>query len=512
MKPYLVVIFCAVILFLSVWGLNGKIIPSELNMPKWTEMGPFGLSPERGRFALTYSLIEDKSFYFSVPLARFALPDVSYRNGKYVSMFAPGVSFFVLPGYLIGRLFSVPQVGTFLVISTFAILNSLLIYAIAVQIGTNKNAGIISGLLFLFATPAFAYSVTLYQHHISIFLILLSIYLLMKYKNKLWSWAVIWFLCALAVNVDYPNVVMMAPIGLIAFAKLFVIRKGLRKFKFTVRVSHILPMFSVILPLVFFIWFNLNSYGKIFQLSGTVGGVKAIDEQGNPSVPTYANPEGIEEYLNPEKQKKNAWKFFQTRGISNAFYLQFFSPDRGIIYFTPVILLGVVGAVILYCKKNRWLLLLLSVLSVNILLYSMWGDPWGGWAFGSRYLIPSYAILAIFIAVALTKFKKNKLFLGVFFALLVYSIAVNSLGALTTNRNPPQVEVLALEKLSGREEKYTYARNIDYLLAGNSKSFVFQAWAKKYISAKGYYLLVTLPIIAFSGVLLVKLYKEKNEV
>jgi phosphotransferase system glucose/maltose/N-acetylglucosamine-specific IIC component len=121
----------------------------------------------------------------------------------------------------------------------------------------------------------------------------------------------------------------------------------------------------------------------------------------------------------------------------------------------------------------------------------MWGDPWGGWAFGSRYMIPTYALLAIFIAIALTKYKKNFLFLLLFLTLFLFSAFVNTAGALSSSANPPKVEVLELEALSHMQQKYTFTRNLDFLrVTGKSKSFIFITYAQKHISAWYYFLAV----------------------
>ena len=200
---------------------------------------------------------------------------------------------------------------------------------------------------------------------------------------------------------------------------------------------------------------------------------------------------------------KSAIGFFQTRNVLFGFYIHFISPDRGIIRYTPVALLGVLGLVLALKRKVIIVPLLTAVACANILLYSMWGDPWGGWAFGSRYMIPSYAILSIFIALLLT-FWRKKYFLMPFFAIAAfYSIAVNTLGAITTSALPPQVEVLNLEKLSGLVQKYTYERNWDLLLTGDSKSFVYQAFLKNYISSFQFYMILTVSICALVTVLLV---------
>jgi hypothetical protein len=135
------------ILALSLRGIAGTPSSTDLNDSEWKEDGPFELSPERGRYALTYSLIEDKSFYFSVPLARFTTPDLGYKNGNYVSLFAPGVSYITAAGYYIGGLFGNAQIGTFAIISLFGMLNVRCWYIIN-KLGIHPFAAIIASLVF----------------------------------------------------------------------------------------------------------------------------------------------------------------------------------------------------------------------------------------------------------------------------------------------------------------------------------------------------------------------------
>lgn len=91
------VIFCVVILATSLRGIAGNPTENTLNKLQWSDNGPFELSPDRGRFALAFSLAEDHSFYFSLPIARFATPDLGFKDGHYVSLFAPAVSFIIIP-------------------------------------------------------------------------------------------------------------------------------------------------------------------------------------------------------------------------------------------------------------------------------------------------------------------------------------------------------------------------------------------------------------------------------
>lgn len=395
-------------------------------------------------------------------------------------------------------MFGFAQVGAFAIISMFALLNTILIRKIAIKLGANSLASTIAAMTFLFATPAFTYGVTLYQHHISTFLILLSIYILLTYRS-LWATAAIWFLFAASLPIDNPNLFLMAPIALAAAGRFFYTKKIKRSEYLGFRYKGIITFLAAILPLAFFMWFNQMSYGSPFQLGGTVASVKAIDVNGNPAAPKTVDAASAEKLLNPETQQKSAVRFFQTRNLVNGFYEHFISRDRGMLYFTPVIFFSLIGMYFLYKKNSSMTSLLLGIIGATVLLYSMWGDPYGGWAFGSRYLVPAYAIAAIFIAEALTSVRRKTLLILLFFILLSYSVAVNTLGAITSSRNPPKAEVLSLEKLSGHEEKYSYDRNYQFLKANQSKSFVWQTYLSSFITAETYYWILTGCIITVSG-------------
>jgi len=508
---FLLILFCSAILTFSLRGNVGNPTREQIGMSQWKDEGPFELSPERGRFALIYSIVEDKSLFFDTPIARFATPDLGYKNGKYVSLFAPGVSILLIPGYIIGKYLGAAQVGVFAIVSLFAILNVLFIRSIAIKLGANNIAATIASMIFLFATPAFPYAVTLYQHHISTFLILLCIFVLLKWKN-LAALSIVWFLIAASVSIDYPNAILMIPIAVFASIRMFFVNKKDNFIKINFRLIGIVTFITIIFPLIFFLWFNNASYGNPFQLSGTIKSIKGIDEKGNPlSIEALKKQQGPLFEEQDINRKKTATGFFKSRNLINGFYTHFVSPDRGIVFYTPVILIGFIGMVIMY-KKQKIMLVLIAIVFVNILLYSMWGDPWGGWAFGSRYLIPSYAILSIFIAFMITNFRKKLIILMGFYILLVYSISVNTLGAITSNKNPPKNEILALESISHVQEKYTYERNYDYLNSNRSKSFIFQTFVYKYLSAKSYYLIIVSVLVLTCGLLITYLHvKSKKE-
>jgi hypothetical protein len=397
-------------------------------------------------------------------------------------------------------------VGAFATIALFAILNMLLIRALAIRFGAKNLAATAGSILFAFASPAFAYGSTLYQHHISTFLILATLFIITKWKNWI-SLAIVWLLFAASIPVDYPNLVLMFPLALFATTRMIWLTKETKSIKLSINWVKLISVITVVIPLLFYIWFSQNSYGKPLQLSGTLKSVQSINSKGQPDksdlVINNPVPQPVKE-TGPEK-KKTAAGFFKTRNILNGLYLHFVSPDRGMVFFTPIMFLSIIGGFFLWKTKQKELALIAGVVGANVLLYSMWGDPWGGWAFGSRYLIPSYALLAILLGVAISKLRRNFFFLLLFLPLGIYSIAVNTLGAITSSTNPPQVEVLALETQSHRQEKYTIERNWDFLRLQGSKSFIYNTYGKQYLTSVQYYWLIVAAIsfvlVSFSATL-----------
>lgn len=500
MKNILIGLVCFVFLLVSLRGVDGNPEKLTLNDSSWKEDGPFELSPERGRFALTYSLVEDESFQFDLPVARFALPDLGYIDGKYVSLFAPGISFLAIPGYYLGKVFGISQVGTFAAISFFAVLNALLINSIVRKLGVKGNYSAIASLAFLFATPAFAYAVSLYQHHVSTFLLLAGVWVFMNFKNTASSW-IIWFLAALSIPVDYPNFFMMIPLMILAILRFFEVKEMRETYQIKFRFSKLLSISGVVLPFIFLAWVNFRSYDDPFRLAGTVTNVRSIDERGFPKEDKPTASTILDEFRSGERDSSTvALGFFDSRNISNGIFIHLFSPDRGVIFFAPFLLFAFFGAFGLYKKNPQALALLTGIGLANLFIYSMWGDPWGGWAFGSRYLIPLYAIASILLAIGLENIFRKKVLGMFFFIILIYSVFVNTLGAITTSTNPPKTEILQLEEQSGKEEKYTYERNWDYLNNKGTKSFVYNEFLKDYFTPAEFYVFVAVTLsIVFMG-------------
>ncbi|MFA6502055.1 MAG: hypothetical protein WCT85_04625, partial [Parachlamydiales bacterium] len=136
----------------------------------------FETSQEGSRFAMILSLINDKTLSID-KYAYMGTPDVGKTNGHYYSLFPPAISLMAIPLYLIGFQVGASQIFTFSLSTIFAILTMVLILKFAQKLGLNWQSSLFSALSFGFATNAWGYSVTLYAHLVSAFLILWAIYL-----------------------------------------------------------------------------------------------------------------------------------------------------------------------------------------------------------------------------------------------------------------------------------------------------------------------------------------------
>ena len=117
-----------------------------------------------------------------------------------------------------------------------------------------------------------------------------------------------------------------------------------------------------------------------------------------------------------------------------------------------------------------------------ILTYSMFDDPWGGWSFGPRYMIPAISILCVFISTSVDRFYRNFVFTLFVFLLLGYSIFVNSLGVFTTTAVPPKQEAENLVT----PIPYTYEYNKKIITSNKNSSLLYNLFLREKISSANY--------------------------
>lgn len=500
----LVIIFSLTALTFSIRGKEGNPVfyQNELD----TRVGgPFEASNSSGRYALTKSIIDDKSLFLSEDLARFSSPDVVEFDGKFISIFTPGLSFIGVPFYKIGEIFGIPQLSTYYVNIIFSVINILLIAIIVKRLNGNLIAGLLAGFTFAFATNAFAYALTFTQHSSSVTIVLSSLLLAMGgrtlIKNILFG-----ALFGIGILIDFPNAFFLVPIGLYILSQHFNKEKIGEKLKINIKIIFIVTLLGLIPFAGLFGWYNHETTGSYFKLGQSIGRSDAFKSNLAPHIAAKV-PENVAE---EEDSSSGLSLPFNTRKQLNGFYVLMISNERAWIYFSPVILLGVLGFWSLFKKEeNKGIIVVASgVISLDIVLYSMFGDPWGGWAFGPRYLIPAAAVLSIGVGELVSKYRKNLLFLVVFFSLFSYSIFINTVGVMTTNSIPPKVEA---ESLSSKIP-HTYDYNFQLLESNTSGSLFYSLYFSNSISAKTLTYYLSGILISVGALLYLLTFLEKTPV
>jgi 4-amino-4-deoxy-L-arabinose transferase-like glycosyltransferase len=380
---------------------------------------------EETRLLAAISIIEKNTFDINA-YANFT-GDRILVNGKYYSDKAPGISLFLSPIYFIFKISFKDQFGnnkyvlvpqpqfnttvyfiegnlekSVLMTKIFGvILLSSLVGALSVVLFRrillfyfNKNTSLILSIVFGLSSLVFPYSTVLMGTSFSLFLLLLSFYVLQKdYRQK---YVIGGILLGLSFIVDYTSIL-------------------------------------VILPLIFFIWNKTSTSEKIKLFLSSVLGILPLFVY---SFSVFNNPIGFLTYQNfidpsiyPCTYGKKYFEFCpeplplslkSLPDISLELALKilhlFIFPYRGIIFYNPFLLFFIVSLFLVF-KRNRQLFyfsifaFLFSIVSVSF--YSYW---FGGSSFGPRYLVNSLPLMILPIGYLLEdeKFKRRKILIVLF--------------------------------------------------------------------------------------------------
>ncbi|MFM2330696.1 MAG: hypothetical protein RLZZ26_203 [Candidatus Parcubacteria bacterium] len=519
MKKDAIIIIGIVLLGVAMYGLTLRGAPGNPTADQFKNgldqaTKAFELSPERGRFVHVANMAENGVYNLSQKWANIAYPDVGVSSdGKYNSFFAPGVSYFALPFYLLGAHYGLGQVAAFAIESLVSIITLVFIYLIGRRIfELPRWASLFAVLTYGFASTSWSYAITLYQNAFTAMFIVTGFYAVWRFAHSdsryrfLYA-SYVWLAYALAISVDYPNAVLMLPIMLYLAAKTFSQKKVDAGIAITVRWSAIATfvVFAFAMGLQF--WHNATYYGGWSHLAGTLHNYTPASEQRpviSPAVgATASSTASVVATSTVSSQEKTATSFFHEKAMPQSFFVLLFSDERGLFYFSPIFLFAPLGIMYAFRKKQRDQTIYnvpAALILVNIFLYSAWGDPWGGWAFGPRYLIASMPWFALFVSVFLTTFTRTwAAFLArsAAFILFMYSLAISLLGVLTTNAIPPKAEAALLPI-----HEYNYFLNFDYLRAGKSSSFMYNTYLSHDLTLPGFFMLLYIILVLIALVTL----------
>lgn len=490
-----IVLFIFVTLF-CVFAIKGNWVSYRYQDDKSTSLaGPFESSSNSSRYALTESIVVNRSFFLTDELAKFSSPDLTRIGEKFITIFTPGVSMLGVPFYKIGQYYNAPQISTFLLSTIVSIANMYLIAHIVVKFGISSWVGLASGIIFLFGTNAYSYSNSFGQHHISTALLLITI-ILSKTRLGVVQNILFGSVIGLGLLVDIPNGFLMLPAIILFIYRNFITIEDDKNIEIQFNGSALWILVGIVPFILLFGHYNKIVTGSYFKLGQTSGRY------------IYSNSTISEVTKKVAEKDRSDFHQFYPRRILDGIIVLLASHDRGIFKYSPILILGLLGLFSKRVKKgDHFIKLLVSTMMINLLLYSLFNDPWGGWSFGSRYLIPTNAIMSILIGFAIDRYSK-KIYFGLLIGVLFYySAYINSLGAITTQIVPSSIQVPYLSEKIDDDYKY----NISLLNENTSSSLVYNTILNNFITARNFHLILTGSIFAtFLMVYLLGMLQEKN--
>lgn len=482
---------------LTIHGRAGNPRPSDIQALD-KPASPFEISVERGRYLLMLSLLEKQSVSLAPPYADAAYPDLAYWEGKYYTLFTPGLSLVIIPLYLVGSLIGAGQVFSYATISLIALLNIYLIYRVSRgTFNLPAQSARFGAVLFGLGTCAWAYATTLYQHHLVLLCLLAAFFILQRYlavKQARWL-LILSALIGFSTFVDTISGLFYLPV--LAYVLYQILSKKVFKRDGVILAAALCA--AVLIHLAY----NTYHFGSPLRMTG---GLPTIDE-------IMAIQYAFEPFEGAAQRFgyiKNPFTFLIPSNVPTGFFVFLLSFDRGILFYAPLYLLLFYllfdGGILNSRLARLWLITSIWI----FLLYSGWNEPWGGWAFGPRYLIPSFGLAAPFVAYVAWKLasQSSGLFRTILFCTLAgilwYSVVINGVGAITSNVIPPAPAV----HIHGIIKSGLFV-SFGYLLGNQSASYIY-SMVPSSVPLIIYALAVILPASALSLVVTTDLFRKSS--
>jgi hypothetical protein len=293
-------------------------------------------------------------------------------------------------------------------------LTAVLILAYLQALGYSRRAGLITALTFGLATLAWPYAKSLFSDPFSGFLLLAAAYALLKLKTTLPNISPALRQNILAQTLNplprpsaplLPGSLMAALAGLCLgwnvatrYAEaLFLPVFGLLLLYYLVSSTYDLRFTTIVPEAKRSGIYDLRSFLKkpsfilhhssfILAFSAPIGlsglGLVAFN------LSRYGDP------LNTGYLPAETFSAIWWQGI----WGQLFSPGRGLLLYSPVFLLSLMGLPAFFRRHRPEAVLALSVILIHLLLYGKWFMWHGGFAWGPRFMVPTLPFWAILLA------------------------------------------------------------------------------------------------------------------
>jgi 4-amino-4-deoxy-L-arabinose transferase-like glycosyltransferase len=337
-----------------------------------TYVGAFKSNDERALFSGVDSFVKRGQFTVNQIYWDYTNVGMVTSSGEMVPNYEPGQMALAIPFYLWGRALGAAVQGVmfFNVLVTAATV--ALVYLCFLELRFHRRTATLGAFVYAFATLAWPYSRTFFREPLTALAYVLAVYALLRYRRpepRRLRWpALAGFALGLALVTKQISVAVVPSLLVLSVAY----ERGrpaepgssLARQRLSMALAALIPLALVLL-------------GERVYHGATLSGVELFARN-------------IVEYTtNPQlSQSVPARMMRALLGLS-------ISPYKGLFWYAPALLLGLIGAVP-FTRRFRWEgLAFLLLIGAHFLGYSRYNYWSGGVAWGSRYLLPVIPFLAL---------------------------------------------------------------------------------------------------------------------
>ena len=162
-------------------------------------------------------------------------------------------------------------------------------------------------------------------------------------------------------------------------------------------------------------------------------------------------------YLARESGSTNPWQTPFFTGLAGLLI----SPSRGLLVYSPWLLLSSFGAVAVWRRSEYGWLRPLTVAAAAILaVQAKWFSWWGGWSYGCRPLVDTLPYCVLFALPTVELLRRSRMWQAVFSLLLLWSVFVHALGALSYDMDGWNARRgFVVQSARGGQPSYTVSRD-----------------------------------------------------
>ena len=341
------------------------------------------------------------------------------QEGDRFMVYNPGQTILFIPIYYLAKFTSESEAvvyynAAFIVSFLNLIVHSLccfLLFNIAFSIGASKSKSYFVAFVFCFTSYSFAFAQSTFEHHIEMFFILLGYYFISA-KNITYSG----LLAGMAISLG----LIFRSTTLLALPALFILANNKQRFYLVI---------SVIPGIVAILFYNYIRFDYPFESGYNLAWQLAHG---------------------------NSIDFWSLKRIPYSLLGFLLSPAKGLLIFSPTLILALMGIKKFWNKYNKFTLSIFVLCGVYLALFSM-NFAWHGsiWSFGPRYILPILPLLYL----PIIEINIKKWFYPIF---LITTLSQVLLMSVNYKRELLEQNI----RFSGiNEQKYIYSfGNIPYII------------------------------------------------